>query len=253
MADPTAGLMDAVGAALSPGVVIIVLVLVALLAGLWIAVGWVSSRDNSHDPESLEDRIDDKIIDPAKTFGLAVDRSIFYGIKKIGVVMNAYKSKTKKGEEYIETEADMKDVDADKVDNELKTYTFVARPHSTVDQFLWLIVDEFIGYEKYTKYIDVPRDAIESIDPLMISDDVPLTKSGQLYRADSSAGYTSMQHKTMTSTLENVLETFQELSEDLQSLNLQYVEDVAKMQREYEEKKRYWSNKDEQDRSGATD
>ena len=240
---------------------VVIVIALAVLTGVaiyFLLVRWPKDTgEQIYDPEDLKSRLRAKAIEPAETFGYATGKSVNYGIKGLGILQYAYSTEvpTKK----VKKDEDGKPVTGSNGDPKLET--------TSTDSYLFIVRDAGLGSKLVlnlsaavrgvngdaAKYVLVPKESIISVDPVTISDNIPLTKTGQIYRADTMEGYKITEHKVMSSVLEDTLETFSTIAEQLHSMNNRYVEYGKKMEKHFEEKKKYWSDNDAENVESATD
>lgn len=226
--DPTASWVDSVaGINIPPALIAAVILLVVFaLGGYAFYVYYQRNKREKFEATELDERIDETVIEPGTKWGDNVTEPFYYGVKKMGEIVQSYTT-----ESTFEREGE---------DETVENYFHVLRPGGFIKKSMWMFTDMVLGYDRLTTYIIYPKKAQIGVNPVQVSDNLDLKKTGRVWRAESTEGYRTLEQKATVSLLEDVVNTFAALGEAIHGMNLEHTQVIARMKEYMEERKKMY-------------
>lgn len=176
----------------------------------------------------LEEIVKDEIEEITKVFGSTVEKRVSYGMQPIGKV-DSYFSYNQVVDEKLEDQVDDEDSDVDENEvNYLKQDRFYLkiRPDSKAKKFAGKILDDIMGFEKYTEYLVIPKDYVSDGEHIVLSDAWNMTKMGNVWISDNSQGVEFVREQTYKQMASKVLETAEGAVRATNEMNLKFAQIV---------------------------
>lgn len=206
----------------------------------------IDPEEDGIEEEALEEVVRGEVSDVVDLFGSEVKKKISYGITPIGKVNKAWGYKEYKAL----TDSENFDEDNDKYikqdGEELKLdnnyFYFKIRPSGIIASIVAWVTDDILNFESHTDYIIVEKDFVADGEVITIKDEWNPTKMAGVWLPDNENSTEFVKGKTYESIFEKTMETTKEAVRSINNMNLQFTQDMQKLEKEEELlQKRYGS------------
>lgn len=224
-----------------------------VIAGLGIAAGiyyMKGDKEETFEPESLDDKVEDRFRDVVSVFGSYKNIQLRYGgFKEIGVIRSGlqYDFKRKIAPEGKEDRPKTDD-NVEWKEEEASYHVFITRPRfwkSPAIWFAWYITDVTFGLQIFEKIVNVPTTNIERKDHIYIAEEVNFASFGGVYTDKTERGIEAVQERALIDLLEENTKTFVSLGEHINFLNTQFSQGIQQMREKYkQEREKFHSRSD---------
>lgn len=206
--------------------------LVAGIAAVLALYFYRDFLDDDIEGKTLDERIQENVEPVADLFGLQPKKRLVHGFHRIGHVVKVLEATTVvKARNY--QEIDETDQDA--------ILVFKTRPPNA-DLFAvlaWFLVDVVLGTRKFGDIIVVDRENVDIGGEITIDQDAKFMYRGGVYVQKSPAGSAFILETAFQDILDDSLETFGDIAEVIQEMNVQHAMNIAEIEKQMELESKY--------------
>jgi hypothetical protein len=206
------------------GILILAALGLTFIYGVKRGKGSGSGDEDDYEATPMEERLDEKMLNPASEFGFPIGKPLYYEKdqlfkKKLGNLETVY------------TSTDKVEDDEDSNGNE-EFLTLIIGPTGFVDSWKANMGHENPRKNSFKTVIEIPEevktekdvkeDVLEDRGDYIAMKDIDLeeVKGSGYYRAADAKTFTHMKERVTSSVMEDGLETWSNIAENLQALNI---------------------------------
>ena len=225
-----------------------------VIAGLGVAAGvWYMKRgqDDHFEPESLEDKVEDRFRDVMSVFGSYNNIQLRYGeFKEVGVIRSGLRYSYNR---KVPKEDDSRPEDKTENDRKWKMekedyHVFITRPRfwkSPALYLAWYLVDVSMGLGIFERIVNVPSESLERADHIYIDKELDFASYGGVYTDKTDRGFEAVEERALIDLLEDTTKTYVSLGEHINFLNTQFSQGIQQMREKYkQERNKFQSRSD---------
>lgn len=199
--------------------------LIVLSAGVAILLYRKFGEGDEYEREMLEEIILGDVADMVEVFGSDLNKKLTFGVNPLGKVVKAYSF-----DQVIQKNPDPEEGEEPDTD-EVPHYFFKVRESGIIKYASYLIIDEGLGFQKYTEYLAPPEKYIRDEEIIKIEEDWHPMKMGGMWVTSGEAGKQIVEERTFKSITESILETAKQTVDQTSYMNLQFVQNMKEMEK----------------------